>query len=128
VPTVTISSQLSEAIYMVSIIGLAALLARPVYLAYAASQERGADVIASGLGSMIDSMSPGTSVVTRLETYPGVQLSVALEGTDVSVALGGSTATAHVRWGLPHAALSPGEDYNFTLEGGEVLVAQARHG
>ena len=127
-PTVAVSSQLSEAVYFVSIIGLSVLLARPVYLVYSASQERGAEVVASGLEAVIDSMSPGTTVVTSLESYPGVRLSVALAGTTVAASFGNATATAQVRWELPRATLYPGDAYNLTLEGGEVEVAQARNG
>ena len=127
-PTVAVSSQLSQAVYFVSIIGLGVLLARPVYLVYSASQERSAEAVASGLGAMIDSMSPGTTVVTSLESYPGVQLSVALAGTTIAASFGNATATAQVRWELPRAALSAGEAYEFTLQGGEVGVAQARDG
>jgi hypothetical protein len=124
VPTVAVSSQISEAVYFVSIIGLFLLLARPVYLVYSASQERSAQVVADGLGTMIDSMSPGSSVVTSLESYPGVQLSVALSGTTVAATFGGSTATAQVEWDLPRATLSPGQVYNLTLSGGELVVAR----
>ncbi len=127
-PTIAVSSRLSDAVYLVAIIGLSILLARPVYLVLAASQERGAQAVASGLGEMIDSMSPGTTLVTRLETYPGVQLSVTLSGTTVAASFGKTTATSPVRWELPHATLSPGETYSFTLKGGEVSVAQARDG
>ena len=127
-PTVAVSSQISEAVYFVSIIGLSVLLARPVYLVYSASQERGAQAVASGLGAMLDSMSPGTTVVTGLESYPGVQLSVALSGTTIVASFGNASATAHVRWELPQVTLSPGEAYNFTLRGGEVSVAKARDG
>ena len=127
-PAVGISSQLSEAIYFISIIGLSVLLARPVYLVYAGSQERSAQVVASGVEAMIDSMSPGTTVVTSLESYPGVQLSVRLSGTTVAASFGNATATAQVRWELPIATLSPGPTYVFTLNGVEVTVAQARNG
>jgi hypothetical protein len=127
-PTVGISFQLSEAVYFISIIGLAVLLARPVYLVYSGSQERSAQVVASGMEAMIDSMSPGTTVVTSLESYPGVQLSVRLSGTTVAASFGNATATAQVRWELPRATLSPGATYSFTLNGGEVVVAQARNG
>jgi hypothetical protein len=127
-PAVTVSSQLSQAVYFVSIIGLSVLLARPVYLVYSASQERSAQVVASGLQTVIDSMSPGTTVVTSLEGYPGVQLSVALSGSTVSASFGSATATAQVRWELPKETLSPGTAYSFTLNGGEVAIAQARDG
>jgi len=127
-PAVSVSSQLSEAVYFVSIIGLSVLLARPVYLVYSGSQERSAQVVASGIEAMIDSMSPGTTVVTSLESYPGVQLFVALSGTTVAASFGNATATAQVRWELPRATLSPGATYVFTLTGGEVMVAQARNG
>ncbi|HVC26565.1 MAG TPA: hypothetical protein VND40_00240 [Nitrososphaerales archaeon] len=127
-PAVAVSSQLSESVYFVSIIGLAVLLARPTYLVYSASQERSAQAVASGLEAMIDSMSPGTTVVASLERYPGVQLSVALGGTTIAVSFGTSTATAHVKWALPHVTLSPGEPYSFAVKGGEIIVAQARNG
>jgi len=83
-PAVAVSSQLSQSVYFISIVGLSVLLARPVYLVYSASQERSAQVVASGLEAMIDSMSPGTTVVTSLESYPGVLLSVSLSGTTVA--------------------------------------------
>jgi len=127
-PAVAVSSQLSQSIYFISIIGLSLLLARPVYLVYSASQERSAQVVASGLQAMIDSMSPGTTVVTGLESYPGVQLSVSLSGNTVAASFGKATATAQVRWELPHATLSPGAAYSFTLNGGDVVIAQARDG
>ena len=126
-PAISISSQLSEAVYFFAIIGLFILLARPVYLVYSGSQERSAQVVASGLEAMINSMSPGTTVVTSLEGYPGVQLSVALSGTTVAASFGSATATAQVRWELARATLSPGVTYSFTLDGG-VLVAQTRSG
>jgi hypothetical protein len=127
-PTISVSSRLSDAVYMVAIIGLAILLARPVYLVYAASQERGAEIVAAGLAKMIDSMSPGTSLLMSLSSYPGVELSVALSGTTVSASFGTTTATAQVGWQLPHEAISPGESYRFTLEGGRVVVEKARNG
>ena len=127
-PAVVVSSQLSQSIYFISIIGLSVLLARPVYLVYSGSQERSAQVVASGLEAVIDSMSPGTTVVTSLESYPGVQLSVSLSGTTVSASFGDATAAAQVRWDLPHATLSPGATYSLTLNGGDVVVAQARDG
>jgi len=127
-PAVAVSSQLTQAVYFASIIGLSLLLARPVYQVYSASQERSAQVVASGLQAVIDSMSPGTTVTTRLESYPGVQLSVDLSGTTVSASIGGARAAAQVRWELPRATLSPGTLYSFTLSGGDVLVAQARNG
>jgi hypothetical protein len=128
VPAVAVSSQLSQSIYFISIIGLSVLLARPVYLVYSASQERSAQVVASGVEAVIDSMSPGTTVVTSLQSYPGVQLSVSLSGTTVSASFGKATATAQVRWELPRETLSPGATYSFTLNGGDVVVAQARDG
>jgi hypothetical protein len=128
VPTVAVSSQLSDAVYIVSIVGLSILLARPVYLVFTASQERGAEAVASGLGSMIDTMTPGTTLVTGLESYPGVQLSVTLSGTTVTASFGKATAAFQVKWEFAHATLSPGETYTFTLKGAEVLVAPTRNG
>jgi len=128
VPTVAVSSQLAQSVYFISIIGLSVLLARPVYLVYSASQERSAQVVASGLEAVIDSMAPGTTVVMSLEGYPGVQLSVSLSGTNISASFGSATATAQVKWELPRANLSPGATYTFTLNGGDVVVAQARDG
>jgi hypothetical protein len=127
-PSVAVSSQLSDAVYVASVVGLAILLARPVYLVFSASQERGAEAVASGLGVMIDSMSPGTTLAARLESYPGVQLSVTFSGSTVAASFGKATATSHVRWDLQQAVLSPGLTYTFTLKGGEVRVAQARDG
>jgi hypothetical protein len=127
-PAVAVSSPLSDAVYIASIVCLSILLARPVYLVFAASQERGAEAVASGLRSMIDSMSPGTTLVTRLESYPGVQLTVTLAGTTVAASFGKTTATTQVRWELPHVTLSPGGTYTFTLKGAEVLIAQTRDG
>jgi hypothetical protein len=126
-PAVAVTSQLSQAVYFVAIIGLAALLARPVYLVYSASQERSAQAVASGLEAMIDSMSPGTTVVSGLESYPGVQLTVSLGGTTVSASFGGATATAQVKWALPQVSLRPGDTYSFTLDGSKVEVEQARN-
>jgi hypothetical protein len=127
-PAVAVSSQLTQAVYFASILGLSLLLARPVYLVYSASQERSAQVVASGLEAVIDSMSPGTTVTTSLQSYPGVQLSVTLSGNTVAASFGSAKATAQVRWGLPSTTLSPGATYNFTLNGGELEVAQARNG
>ena len=127
-PAVAVSSQISDAVYMASIIALAVLLARPVYLVYAASQQRGAEAVAAGIGTMIDSMSPGTSVVTSLESYPCVQLSVVLDGNTVAASFGKSTATSQVSKALPMTTLSPGVLYNFTLDGGKLVVAPARNG
>lgn len=127
-PAVTVSSQVSLAVYFVSIIGLSLLLARPVYLVFSASQERGAEAVASGLGSMIDSMSPGTTLVTTLEAYPGVGLSVHLSGDTVEASFGNSSATYAVRWLLPDVTLAPAVSYSFTLQGGTVKVGPTRSG
>jgi cytochrome bd-type quinol oxidase subunit 2 len=127
-PAVAVSSQVSDAVYMASILALAVLLARPVYLAFSGSQERGAEAVASSLGNMLDSMSPGMSVVTSLGSYPGVQLSVSLAGNTVAASFGTHTATDQVAWELPRTTLSPGEEYNFTLQGGALLVSPARDG
>ncbi len=127
-PTTAVSSRVSDAVYLVSVIGLSILLARPVYLVYSASQERAAEVVAAGLEKMIDSMSPGTTVVTSLTTYPAVQLLVTLSGNTVAASFGKSTATAPVKWSLPETTLHPGQTYSFTLEGGVIVVAQTRNG
>jgi hypothetical protein len=95
---------------------------------FTASQERGAQAVSSGLGEMIDSMSPGTTIVAGLESYPGVQLSVTLSGTTVAATFGKTTATTQVRWELPRATLSSGVEYSFTLTGRVVLVEKARSG
>src|ERR1700690_4473193 len=127
-PAISVSSQLSEAVYFVSIIGLSILLPRPVDLVFSGSQQRSAQVVASGIEAMIDSMSPGITVVTSLETYPGVQLSVVLSGTIVAASFGNATARQQVRWELTRATLSPGTTYSFTVNGGQVMVAQTRNG
>jgi len=128
VPTVALSSNLADGIYIIAIVGMSVLLARPVYAVYTASQERGAVAVSSGVAEMIDSMSPGTSMVVRLESYPSVGLSVVLSGTTVTARMGEASSSAHVRWGVQAATLSPGEAYNFTLAGGEVLVGVAPDG
>ena len=127
-PTVAVSSQIASTVYMVAIIGLAVLLARPVYLVYSGSQERSAQALAAGMAALFDSMSPGTSVVAHLEAYPGVPLAVVLGGDSVTVHLGGGSASSQVRWALPSQTLSAGASYNFSLEGGQLAVAAARNG
>jgi hypothetical protein len=127
-PTTAVSSQISDAIYLISIIVLSVFLVRPVYLVYGAAQARGADVVASGIGNMIDSMSPGTTLVTTIESYPGVRLFVTLGGDTVTASFEKATATSHVKWPIQYTVLSAGESYNFTLRGGEVRVAPIHHG
>ncbi len=127
-PTVSLSSRLSDAVYLVAILGLSILLARPVYTVFYASQERGAETVCSGLAVMIDSMSPGTVVTARLESYPAVDLSVGLSGRTLTAHLGGSSSSSRVVWDLQTATLTPGKTYVFTLSGGEVSVEQARDG
>jgi hypothetical protein len=127
-PTVAISSRVSDAVYILSILLVGLLLARPVFVTYSASQERAAEVVAAGVGKMIDSMSPGTRVVTSLESFPSVHYSVELSGNSVIASFGRSAATDHVRWSLSHTVIHPGLLYAFTLEGGMVEVAQARNG
>lgn len=121
-PAVSISSQLSYAIYFASIVGLAVLLARPVYLVYSGSQERSAQAVASGLSAMLDAMTPGTAVATSLESYPGVQLAVHLDGMSLTASYGNASATVQVTWPLPRVTLVPGETYTFTLGGGGMEV------
>ena len=78
---------------------------------------------------MIDSMSPGTTLVTSLESYPGVQLSVTLSGTTVAASFGRCDGDGPGEMGAPATRRSPpGETYSFTLNGVEVVVAQARNG
>ncbi len=127
-PAVSVSSQLSRAVYFFAILGLCVLLARPVYLVYSASQERAAEEVASGLGAMLDSMSPGTTVVATLERYPWVPLTVAFSGTTIVASYVDASATAQVRWDLPTVTLFAGQAYVFTLQGREIVVAQERHG
>jgi hypothetical protein len=128
VPTGSVSSQVSEAVYFASVVGLALLLARPVFLVYSGAQERSAQAVAFGLGALIDSMSPGSSVRFDLQSYPGLALSAALTGTSVSVSVGGATATAAVRYPVVPCGLVSGHVYELTLERGVVRVAQARDG
>ncbi len=125
-PTVGLSSQVSYAVYFAAIMSLFLLLAPPVYHVYATSQERSAEVVALSLSSTIDSMTAGTSVLARLESYPAVALSVSLSGRTVTASFGGSRAETQVKWELERCVLYPGPLYNFTLEGGKVLVAPAR--
>lgn len=127
-PAISVSSQLSQVVYFASVLGLALMLARPVYLVYTGSQERAAEVSAAGLSAMLDSLSPGMTVVASLEAYPGVTSGATLSGNTVVVAFGSSTAIAHVTWALSHATLSAGRAYTFKLQGGEVVVGTARHG
>lgn len=124
-PTVSVSSRVSDAVYFAAIIGLSVLLARPVYLAYSASQQRAAETVASGFGSMLDSMSPGVSLIAGLASYPGVGYSVTLSGHVVVASFGSASASAYVHWALPHATLEPGRLYNLTLEGGTVVIRGA---
>ena len=127
-PTVAVSSQISEAVYFVAIIGLAVLLARPVYLVYSGAQERSAEVLAAGMAEMVDSMRPGTSTALDLEAYPGVAISVALEGSTLTAHVGGYSSEAAVRWALPEVTLHTGDEYNLTLVGDGVEIATARSG
>jgi len=121
-----VSSHVSTAVYFVSIFSLLLLLARPVALAYSASQERSAQVVAGGLAATIDSMSPGTSFLIALTEYPGVQLSVSLAGQTVSASFGSERASAQVRWELTRESILPGQEYNFTLKGDALSIAPAR--
>lgn len=109
-------------VYFVAVISLAALLARPVYGVYTASQERGAEAVASGLSAMIDGMQPGTTVVTKVESFPGTGLSVVLDGKTVTASFAGATASAQVKWGLPHETLTAGQDYSFAVRGENLVV------
>jgi hypothetical protein len=126
-PTSSVSSQVSDAIYYASIILLSLLLARPVYLAYSGSQERGAQTVSSSLAAVIDAMSPGMTLVTSLQAYPGIPLTVTLSGTSVSASVGHASSSSPVRWQLQRALLLPGTDYSFTLRGGTVEVVALRH-
>lgn len=126
-PAVSVSSQLSSGVYFASLLALLALLAHPVALVYSASQERSAHAVAEGLATAIDTMSPGTSILARLESYPMVPVAVSLGGDGVTASFGSATATAAVRWNLQAGHLSPGL-YNFTLKGGAVSIAPARDG
>lgn len=127
-PAVSISSQLSQAVYFASVLGIALMLARPVYLVYSGSQERAAEVVAAGLSSMLDSLRPGMTVVASLEAYPGVVSGATLSGDTVVVSFGNATASAQVTWGVSHATLAAGRAYSFTLRGGEVVVGPPRDG
>ena len=121
-PAASISSQISQAVYFIAVLSLAAILAKPVYGVYTAAQERGAQATADGVGSMLDSLSPGESVVLKLESYPGVGLAVSLDGSEVRASEGSATSVYHVHWSLPTATLLPGVSYRFVLSGGSVSV------
>lgn len=127
-PTVAVSSQISEAVYFVAIIGLAVLLARPVYLVYSGAQERSAQALAAGVAEMVDSMRSGTSATFALEAYPGVDISVTLGESTVTAHVGGYSSAANVRWELPGVTLSQGTEYNVTLLGERIEVAAAGSG
>jgi hypothetical protein len=122
-PAVSVSAQISQAIYFLAVITLAAVLAKPVYGVYTASQERGAQVTAAGIGSMLNSLSPGESAAFRLDAYPGVALSASLSGTTVKVSEGRATCVFPVRWSLPSETLEPGVLYAFTLDGTSIASA-----
>jgi cytochrome bd-type quinol oxidase subunit 2 len=123
-PTVGLSSQIEQAVYIASIVGLLLLLARPAYLVFSASQERGAEAVAAGLASVIGSMRPGTTLICALPAYPGVSLTADLAGTIIIVNLDGSRANATVRWHVDPITLTAGESFSLTLQNdGEVKVA-----
>ena len=121
-PTVSVSSQISQAVYFIAVLSLAGALAKPVYGVYTASQERGAQVTAAGIASMLDSLSPGESVTLKLVSYPGLEMSSSLAGSTVKVTEGPMSGSAQVRWLLPTLTLEPGLPYTFALTGTSVSV------
>jgi hypothetical protein len=110
-------------VYLASIIGLLLLLARPVYLVFSASEQRGAESVAQGISNVVDSLTQGSSVVCTLPAYPGVSLSVDLSGSAVSAYVDGNRASTSVRWPINPMTMEAGESYSFTLEDGHVLVS-----
>lgn len=127
-PAASVSSQVSQAVYFASVLALAILLSRPVYLVYSGAQERSAQAVAFGLSKEIDGLSPGGSVLVELQGYPGVVIAVALAGSSVVASFGGAKAGSSVVYDLPRATLTPGTFYNLTLVEGRIQVAQASHG
>lgn len=124
----SVSSHVSEAIYLISIIALSVLLARPVYLVYSGSQELAARTVSSGLAQSLNSMLPGMTITTILQSYPGVGFSVSLGGSSVVAKCGAASATAETKWHLPHVTLTPGRAYTFTLQGEEIVMGTPKHG
>jgi len=128
VPATGISSQISDAVYLASILILAVLLARPVYGVYSASQTRAVEIVAAGVEKMIDSIPSGGSTVVRLEAGVGATFSVRLSGHTVSVSSGGFTAISQVKCSLPSMTLSSGTAYRLSETGGRLFVEKTRSG
>lgn len=128
VPATSISVQLGDAIYLASILLLALLLARPVYSLYGAAQTRGAEAVATGVASVVDSLPAGGTTTMRLQDGVGATFSVELYGNTVTVSLGGSTASSRVDRALPAATLASGNTYELRDVGGRISVAQTGSG
>ena len=125
-PTTGISAQVEQAVYMASVFGLLLLLARPAYLVFSASEERGAQAVAQGVAGTVDALAPGSSVMVSLPAYPGLSLSVSISGTLVIASVDGTQANATVQWPMEPMVLDAGASYSFALADGHVLVSERR--
>lgn len=126
-PVGIVSSTASNAIYLVSMLLLLALLLRPLSLVYDGATRMCAVELSSSLAEELDSLSPGMKVIVRVTPVLGVPVHVSLSGHDLTATVGSETVSSSERWPLPDAILSPGE-YFFSLSGGGVVIEETRIG
>lgn len=76
-----------------------------------------------GAGAVIDSLSPGITMVFAFGA-PHLSDSLQLGGHAVSCSDGQGTVSVPVRWALPNFTLSPAVQYRLSLVKGTVMVSQ----
>lgn len=122
-PVSSVSGALSTSIYFASLFLLLGLLLSPTRATYADASAASARHLAGALAEQIDDLSPGMSSIIEFGSSPGVKTSVTLSGMNVTVDVGGTSATARTVWLLQESSLSSGRSYEVTLAGDEVSVA-----
>ncbi len=122
-PVTSLSGALSTAVYFASMFLLLGILVPPVRSVYGDADLAAARHLAGGIAGQIDALSPGMESLVSFDSLPGVSVSVTLSGSSVIATVGGESASESVNWGLPGVALSAGQDYEVTLNGGVVVLA-----
>jgi hypothetical protein len=122
-PVSSVSGALSTSIYFASLFLLLGVLLPPTRSAYDDACAESARHLAGSIADQIDELSPGMTSALQFGSFPGAATTVTLAGVNVTVDVGGASATVSTVWQLQRASLSPGRSYEVTLTEDEVYAA-----
>jgi hypothetical protein len=122
-PVSSVSEQISTALYFSSVFILMIVAMVPVTNLYRDSNQLAADRLASGIAAQVGALVPGMTSELEFGSYPGMNVSVRLSGSEVIASVNGLTSASPTSWLMDSIVLSPYRHYSILLSGGVVSVA-----